>query len=276
MSHSSPEHRAGNLSALVAGLYAGFLCGSAFGGLIADNLGYASAFLVSAGLMAIIGIFLHFALPREAWTPEPSASGRISLRGLGAFFSDIKMAGLLLGNIFPCAFVTVCLFQFFLTVSLSQAGVSPAGIGRVFLLFCLVIIYLGPFFGRAVDKSPNKLVWLVGGGFLCIGGIIALLLLDGLAAAFACVALLALCNAIVASAQGTYALEIPVSRQVGSGRTVGIYNITERLGQMLGPVALGQVIALWGVNSGLLGMAAVLAVLNILFALTGRLAKAGA
>ena len=276
VSHSSPEHRAGNLSALVAGLYAGFLCGSAFGGLIADNLGYASAFLVSAGLMAIIGIFLHFALPREPWTPEPSASGRISLRGLGAFFSDIKMAGLLLGNIFPCAFVTVCLFQFFLPVSLSQAGVSPAGIGRVFLLFCLVIIYLGPFFGRAVDKSPNKLVWLVGGGFLCIGGIIALLLLDGLAAAFACVALLALCNAIVASAQGTYALEIPVSRQVGSGRTVGIYNITERLGQMLGPVALGQVIALWGVNSGLLGMAAVLAVLNILFALTGRLAKAGA
>ncbi|MFQ9866125.1 MAG: MFS transporter [Bilophila wadsworthia] len=275
VSHSSPEHRAGNLSALVAGLYAGFLCGSAFGGLIADNLGYASAFLVSAGLMAIIGIFLHFALPREAWTPEPSASGRISLRGLGAFFSDIKMAGLLLGNIFPCAFVTVCLFQFFLPVSLSQAGVSPAGIGRVFLLFCLVIIYLGPS-SRAVDKSPNKLVWLVGGGFLCIGGIIALLLLDGLAAAFACVALLALCNAIVASAQGTYALEIPVSRQVGSGRTVGIYNITERLGQMLGPVALGQVIALWGVNSGLLGMAAVLAVLNILFALTGRLAKAGA
>ncbi|MFQ8736506.1 MAG: hypothetical protein ACLSAH_11255 [Bilophila wadsworthia] len=132
-----------------------------------------------------------------------------------------------------------------------------------------------PFFGGR-DKSPNKLVWLVGGGFLCIGGIIALLLLDGLAAAFACVALLALCNAIVASAQGTYALEIPVSRQVGSGRTVGIYNITERLGQMLGPVALGQVIALWGVNSGLLGMAAVLAVLNILFALTGRLAKAGA
>ena len=106
------------------------------------------------------------------------------------------MAGLLLGNIFPCAFVTVCLFQFFLPVSLSQAGVSPAGIGRVFLLFCLVIIYLGPFFGKAVDKSPNKLVWLVGGGFLCIGGIIALLLLDGLAAAFACVALLALCNAI--------------------------------------------------------------------------------
>ena len=49
-----------------------------------------------------------------------------------------------------------------------------------------------------------------------------------------------------------------------------------RSGQMLGPVALGQVIALWGVNSGLLGMAAVLAVLNILFALTGRLAKAGA
>ena len=98
----------------------------------------------------------------------------------------------------------------------------------------------------------------------------------GQATAFVCVALLALCNAVVASAQGTYALEIPVSQRVGSGRTVGIYNITERLGQMLGPVALGQVIALWGVDSGLLGMAAVLAALNILFALTGRFARGGA
>ena len=207
---------------------------------------------------------LH-AAPRNVG-PESFRFRAHLLRGLGAFFSDIRMAGLLLGNIFPCAFVTVCPGSSSSFPSrLSQAGVSPAGIGRVFLLFCLVIIYLGPFFGKAVDRSPNKLAWLVGGGFLCIGGIIALLLLDGLAAAFVCVALLALCNAVVASAQGTYALEIPVSQRVGSGRTVGIYNITERLGQMLGPVALGQVIALWGVDSGLLGMAAVLAALNTSF-----------
>ena len=271
VSHSTPQNRAGNLSAMIAGLYAGFLCGSAFGGLIADNLGYASAFLVSAVCMGCIGVLLRFLMPREPWVPEASGSSRIALRELAAFFTDRRMTGLLLGNIFPCAFVTVCLFQFFIPVSLSQGGVSPAGIGRVFLVFCLVIIYLGPLFGKAVDNSADKHAWLVAGGFLCIGGLAALLFFDGLTAAFVSVALLALCNSIVASAQGTYALEMPAAARIGSARTMGIYNVAERLGQMLGPVTLGQVIALWGVNSGLFGMAAVFVALNLLFALLGRL-----
>ena len=271
VSHSTPQNRAGNLSAMIAGLYAGFLCGSAFGGLIADNLGYASAFLVSAACMGCIGVLLRFLMPREPWVPEVSGSSRIALKELAAFFTDRRMTGLLLGNIFPCAFVTVCLFQFFIPVSLSQGGVSPAGIGRVFLVFCLVIIYLGPLFGKAVDKSTDKHALLVAGGFLCIGGIAALLLFDGLTAAFVSVALLALCNSIVSSAQGTYALEMPAAARIGSARTMGIYNVAERLGQMLGPVTLGQVIALWGVNSGLFGMAAVFVALNLLFALLGRL-----
>ncbi len=94
------------------------------------------------------------------------------------------MAGLLLGNIFPCALCDRVPVPI-LPSRVAQPGRGqPGGHRRVFLLFCLVIIYLGPLLREAVDKSPNKLVWLVGGGFLCIGGIIALLLLDGLAAAF--------------------------------------------------------------------------------------------
>ena len=64
---------------------------------------------------------------------------------------------------------------------------------------------------------------------------------------------------------------MPAAARIGSARTMGIYNVAERLGQMLGPVTLGQVIALWGVNSGLFGMAAVFVALNLLFALLGRL-----
>lgn len=55
------------------------------------------------------------------------------------------MGALLLLNIIPCALVTVCLFQFFIPVSLNQAGTNPATIGRVFMLFCVVVMFLGRF-----------------------------------------------------------------------------------------------------------------------------------
>ncbi|MDD2966350.1 MAG: MFS transporter [Desulfovibrionaceae bacterium] len=268
VSHTNQENRAANISAMVAGLYAGFLCGSAFGGLIADTVGYSYAFFASSLCMAGIGVFL-FCMPREPWQPEASQGSGFSFKAFGALLADKKMLGLLLGNIFPCAFVTVCLFQFFIPVSLHNGGVSPAGIGRVFLVFCLLIIYFGPVIGKIVDASHNKLPWLLAGGMLCIGGIGALWVFEGLPAAFLSVALLALCNAIIPSAQGAYALELPISHTIGSANTVSCYNITERIGQMLGPVTLGQVIAVWGVSSGLLGMAAVLIVLNLFFALMG-------
>lgn len=273
VAHSTRENRAQNLAFMVAGLYAGFLCGSAFGGLIADRLDYASAFLVSAGLMACIGLGLRFVLPREPWKPESGGAARLPLRELARFLGDRSMLGLLLGNIFPCAFVTVCLFQFFIPVSLNAEGISPAGIGRVFMAFCLLIILFGPSLGRAVDRSGRKLWWLAGAGFLGVGGILALIAFDGLAAAFLSVALLALCNAVASSAQGAYALELPASGRFGASRSMGVYNVTERLGQMLGPVSLGQVIALWGAASGLVGMAAVFAVLTLLFVLAGLSAR---
>ena len=156
VSHSSPEHRAGNLSALVAGLYAGFLRGSAFGGLIADNLGYASAFLVSAGLMALIGIFLHFALPREAWTPEPSASGRISLRGLQRLFLGHQDGGPAPGQYLPlrlCDRVPVPILR---PCRSARPGSARQASGGCSCCSAFVIISLGPFFGKAVERVAQQ------------------------------------------------------------------------------------------------------------------------
>lgn len=50
VSHSSPEHRAGTSPRSSRACTPGSCAGSAFGGLIADNLGYASAFLGFGGI----------------------------------------------------------------------------------------------------------------------------------------------------------------------------------------------------------------------------------
>lgn len=273
LSHSRPDQRAGNLATVFAGLFAGALCGSASGGLIADRLGYAGAFQIAATLMLLTGFVLWRALPREHVPQRKAAAPARSVPGLRetfSFMTDPRMAALLFLNIMPGAFVTVCLFQFFVPVSLNQGGASPADIGRVTMIFPLVIVYLGPVFGAIVDRSDRKYRHLAVAGLVAAMSVASLMALDGIAAATLAVMLLGLSNAILSNAQGAYALELPATESYGAARAMGIYNVTERLGQVLGPVSLGVVIAVWGRNAGLGVMATGMAAMSLAFALASR------
>jgi predicted MFS family arabinose efflux permease len=273
LAHSRPDQRAGNLATVFAGLFAGVLCGSASGGLIADRLGYAGAFQVAAALMFLTGVVLWRALPREGAPQRKAAAPARSVPGLRetlAFITDPRMAALLFLNIMPGAFVTVCLFQFFVPVSLNQGGASPADIGRVTMIFPLVIVYLGPVFGGIVDRSDRKYLHLALAGLVAAASVGALMTMDGIAAATLAVMLLGLSNAILSNAQGAYALELPATERYGAARAMGIYNVIERIGQVLGPVSLGLVIAVWGRNAGLGVMAIGLAGMSLAFAVASR------
>ena len=55
-----------------------------------------------------------------------------------------------------------------------------------------------------------------------------------------------------------------------AARAMGIYTVVERLGQVLGPVSLGIIIAVWGRNAGLGVMAIGLAAMSLAFAVASR------
>ncbi len=283
MNHSDESNRAGNLAHMFAGLFAGAMCGSATGGLVADRLGYGPVFFVAAGmLLAVLGVLAlcparphapalgSRPAPHPGQTPEATSQDTAhdadgNAAGVLAFLRDRRMVGLLVCNIMPVAFVTVCLFQFFIPVYLSEGGASPADIGRVSMLFCLVVVFLGPLCGRLIDATPRKDRMLVVAGIAGALAIAALLMGGGIAEAVLAVVMLGVSNAIAASAQGTYALSLPVALRMGRARTMGVYNITERVGQVIGPVTFAVLLSLLGREGGLLAMAAGVAALTLLF-----------
>jgi MFS-type transporter involved in bile tolerance (Atg22 family) len=138
------------------------------------------------------------------------------------------------------------------------------------MIFPLVIVYLGPVFGGIVDRSNHKYRHLAVAGLIAAVSVGALMALNGIAAATLAVTLLGLSNAILSNAQGAYALELPATERYGAARAMGIYNVVERLGQVLGPVSLGIIIAVWGRSAGLGVMAIGLAVMSLAFAVASR------
>lgn len=266
IAHSSEDSRARNLAFMFAGLYAGSLCGSTMGGLIADRLGYHAVFPASAVMLALTTIALFRLLPREPWQSEENESARLSLRETLSFFFDRRMGALLAFFIIPNALITVCLFQFFMPLSLSQAGTSPATIGRVFLLYCIIVMFAGPALGSLLDKTRRMERPLFLSMLIVSLSVVALVVFHGIAAAVISMALLALNTSIAANGQGPYALSLPAAQRFGRARTMGFYNVAMRVGQVLGPLSLGIMMSVWNAQTGLTILAVFTLCCALLFA----------
>ena len=254
IAHSDAESRAKNLAFMFAGLYAGALCGSTLGGLIADRLGYSAVFPVSAAMLLAIAAAVYAVAPREAWQKE-SASGTSSLRGFARFLLDRRMAGLLLFLVIPNALITVCLSQYFLPLSLSKAGVSPADIGRVFMAYCIIVMFAGPAFGAFIDKTKRQSAVLFCSMLLAAASIALLLTGAGMWSALLSISVLAISTSIASNGQGAYALSLPAAARFGRAGTIGAYNVAMRAGQVLGPLSLGTLTSLWDARTGLAALA---------------------
>jgi len=252
IARSSEYNRAQNLAFMFAGLYAGTLCGSAMGGLIADRLGYQAVFPASAVLLFLAVIVLYYILPKEPWKAEVSSQKHLTLKQVLAFFRDKRMGALFLFFIIPNALITVCLFQFFMPLSLSQAGVSPASIGRVFLVYCIIVMFAGPAFGSFIDRAKKMENPLFLSMLIASCSVIVLVFFEGVYGAMLCVALLAVNTAIASNGQGAYALSLPSAELFGRSRTMGFYNVAMRFGQVLGPLSLGMMMAIWDARTGLI------------------------
>lgn len=176
------------------------------------------------------------------------------------------MGALLFFFIIPNALVTVCLFQFFVPLSLSQSGTSPATIGRVFLLYCVIVMFAGPLFGSLIDRAQKMEHPLFLAMLVAALSAASLVLFHGVAAAMLCVALLAVNTAVASNGQAAYALSLPAARHFGRARTMGFYNVAMRIGQVLGPLSLGFMIAVWDTRTGLSVLAGAVLLSALLFA----------
>ncbi len=266
ISHSTESSRARDLAFMFAGLYAGTLCGSAMGGLIADRLGYGAVFPATAFMLLLLPLLLWKLLPQERWISTKNAE-RLSLRDTAAFFSDRRMSALLLFFIIPNALITVCLFQFFVPLSLSQSGTSPATIGRVFLVYCVIVMFAGPYFGALIDRAKTMVKPLFLSQLIAALSVLSLVFLDGVAGAMLCVTLLAMNTAIASNGQGAYALSLPAAERFGRSRTMGFYNVAMRLGQVFGPLSLGLLMTAWDATTGLSILATFTGVCALFFVL---------
>lgn len=262
VSRSPPTHRGRSMAGVVAGLFAGQLSGVAVGAMLMEQLGFRAVFAIGAVLLLLplVGVF---SLLRTYAIPPAMAASTSALPGRRAP-SEALLRGrgfgmLLLTSVIPFSIAQVGVMSFALPLYLEAEGAAPASIGRIFMIYGVCVVYLGPLVARWVDLSSVRWPWIGLAGALGAAGLLLFRLLpDGLLAAGVALALLALAGCFAGASQMPYALELRVVREHGAAGAASVMRAADKLGQMLGPLLIGAV-------SGPLGMGAAMTALGIMY-----------
>jgi predicted MFS family arabinose efflux permease len=253
IANTDDRRKAQGLSQLWAGVYAGSICGGAAGAMLAERIGFNPVFLIGAGFLLVsfcytlaFMIFAEDGLTENV--PVQPAAVRVVGRDIFRYVTNRNVLGLLLFASLPASLAFVGFLYYFSPVYLNRIGASQSNIGRVYMIYGICLIYIAPYISRFVDASENKKGFIFFSGFLGGVGFLTFYFFGGVAATAITVLMLGLSGSFDASR--AFALKFKVTRELGEGKAMAIFNSGGRIGQVLAPLAFGWLIAGWGVNRG--------------------------
>lgn len=251
--------KARGLANLFAGNFAGSICGTAIGAMLAERIGYNVVFLI-ASIIIILSILYTLIALKEAIKVtknnrhQYAATFRTTTTGrhYWNFLSNRFVLSLMFLSGLPSAIAVIGLLNYFVPVYLSRLGISQSIIGSVLILYALCMVYLGPIVSKYIDASENKRLFVITGCLLGSSAFLSFQFIPNeFIATIVAVLLLGISSCFVLASQTTYALMLDVTKQLGPGRSIGIFRASSRIGQVLGPIIFGWLIVSADIDQGL-------------------------
>jgi predicted MFS family arabinose efflux permease len=138
------------------------------------------------------------------------------------------------------------------------------------MVYGICLVYLAPMISRLIERAGSRKPFVFLAGILGAAAMGCYLFLDGLTAATFAVFFFGLSSSVGFASQNAYALNLKATRSFGENKAMGLCSATERIGQVLGPLVLGGLITLFGMNKAIVTAGMVyLLVTAIFFILAG-------
>jgi predicted MFS family arabinose efflux permease len=158
---TAPERRGRVLAAIQVGILSGVIAGRVVSGVLGEEFGWRTAYVVAAVLTAVTGLLALLVVPPKPRADEPFSYPRLlgSLVTLLRAEPVIRQACLLQALVFGTFILFWSTLVFLLT---AEPYGFDAGTAALYSLFGLVSALAAPFIGRLVDRVGALTV--IGGG----------------------------------------------------------------------------------------------------------------
>ncbi|MCL9783157.1 MFS transporter [Vibrio sp. S4M6] len=240
------SNRTKGMATFLSAFFSGSLCGAAIGGIIADKLGYSETFLMASMLAlasaGLVAIFFDKSSVNSASKPVKLQDFKILLGNkyfaLITFFSAI-----------PAKIVLTGFLYYIVPVYLKYLGESSAASGRIMMGYGLAIIIISPLSAMLVDKFSNKIAFIVFGGLLSALAMLNFTFFSGSFGILLIVILIGIAHGVSVSPQIPLVMELLQDQGVDKGKVIGIFRLTERIGNVAGPLLGGLALGILGYDT---------------------------
>ncbi len=241
------ENRAQGMAVFVTAIMVAAICGTSFGGVIADRIGFRATFVVSAGMVLLSGLIVAYVfVPKQ----NKDQVARVPLvRALKRVSTNFRFGVLMVLGAVPAKLILTGFLFYMIPLYLSELGNNQSSIGRQMMVYFAIMIIMSPLFARLADQRGWR------GGLVVLGGVVA-----GIGAAaipflgggeFG--VLLAVVTLGLGHALGTAPLIAMIPevcaeevKELGQTALLGILRVVERVGSVLGPLAAASLATLYG------------------------------
>ncbi len=262
------EHRLSGLSGIYAALFAGAICGSAGGGMLYDLFDYHVLFMLSAVIMGVVILILSYLKSNKVNCAKEIEKKRASawreyLRP--SFLIPALLVGL------PAGIVLTGFLYLLVPTIMKNLGVSQADIGRLFMLYGLCFVFLGPYLANLASKFQSQRIFVILIGLTGGGAILCASFFPSYTGFLLAVFLVGISQCLISSSMLEYILALPSMQKLDKAMTSSAYRMCERSGQIIGPMLCSMLI-LQGLPALIpLGLTIILG--GGIFALSSRVAK---
>ncbi len=268
--------RARGISNLTAGMYSGSICAGAVGAMLAERMGFSRVFYVATVVILLSAVFVIVFMrdsfgaasqPKQKSKPssKPSNHPPQKFSDYFKFIANRNVFALLFFSSVPSALCSVGFLYYASPIYLNSINTSQSNIGRALMIYGLFMISLAPFISRYVDRADNKKPYIVLSGLFGGVGLLIFYTVEGFFATLFAILMLGIASSIGFASQTVFALNLKVTQNLGEGKAMGVYRAVERLGQVMGPIVLGTLIAVMGLEHAIALIGGIYLVSSILF-----------
>jgi predicted MFS family arabinose efflux permease len=239
------ENRARGMAIFVGVLMAGTMCGTAIGAILADWLGYKPVFLVSILLALVAGMLGYAMLGADVDAPTAQGADKKS-GGIGSLMRNSNFVMIVLFCAIPAKIILTGFLYLFVPIYLAGLEASQSEIGRIMMVYSLIIIPISPLASRFADRLGNS-QWVV----ICatiLSGIVLIGLYQSESVARVLLVVLALgiVHSFIKAPLIVAAMDA-AEKSVDVTRTsaLSVLRTSERIGSVVGPVLVAAMMVVF-------------------------------
>lgn len=257
------EKAAAAFAGVSAGTISGLTIGAGLASILLSMGGWKLIYLIGAIIVGL-GAVLAFLSPNIRTAVKKLEEGEKKTIGFPKFFFNFRVLGFFLLILVPFM-MALSYREYFFPLFASENNIGEVRIGQIYLICGMLVIYVGPSLSKWLLKHLGAL-WstVLASSLMCLN-MLLFVLFPSLGSVIAGVVILSIVISFAYTCQYTYFEMTPQCAAFGEGRSMGTYSVFESIGQTIGPVAYGALLA-FGYRQGITIFCIAMAVLTSLFA----------